>query len=128
MSDLAQPMPQETVPSGSKPRPAHTLDLLGFEMALDSLQPALNGFSQCVREAVAASGGTFLFDMPAAGLLQNAQKVAALDLAGKIIFVILSEDGTQVTVEPADESNADLTRLAEAVVALDRSFKAPEEA
>lgn len=103
-----------------------SLDLLELEMALDSAQPAANGFIECVRQVVASLGGAFLFDLPGSGLVDGAQKIAAVQIpagvGGRIVFVLLNDDGTGVSVTPAEEAAADLSRFAEAVVALNRSL------
>lgn len=105
-----------------KPKTDYTLDLLELEMALDSMQPATNGFAASVREAARSVEGAFLFDLPASGIAEGFQKIAAVHMpigaGGTIVFVLLSEDGTTVSVEMPTEATTDLARFAEAFVAL----------
>lgn len=104
----------------------HALDLLELEMALDSVQPAVNGFAESVRQASVSVDGAFLFDLPGSGLVEKAQKIAAVHIpngsGGSIAFVLLSEDGTTVSVTTPDEATADLARFAEAFVELHHSL------
>ena len=105
-----------------RPRRDYTLDLLELEMALDSAQPAANGFADSVRQAARSLGGSYLFDLPASGIIEGKQKIAALSMpigaGGTIVFVMLSEDGATVSVDMVSEETADLARFAEAFLAL----------
>jgi hypothetical protein len=116
----AEPAPPRKAPRRS------VLDLIEFEMALDSVQPATNGFAASVKEATGALNGTYLFDLPASGLVLNCQKIAAVHLptseTGEIVFVLLSEDGTAIRVESPSPATEDLARFAEAFVALHAQF------
>ncbi|WP_099865171.1 hypothetical protein [Pararhizobium haloflavum] len=119
MDNVARPAEPVILP---KPVNSYALDLIEFEMALDSVQPATNGFAESVRQAVESVNGAFLFDLPASGLVEGSQKIAAVHMpigaSGAIVFVLLSEDGTTVKVEMPAEATADLARFAEAFVAL----------
>lgn len=105
-----------------RPRRDYALDLLELEMALDSAQPCANGFADSVREVTRALGGTYLFDLPASGILEGKQRIAALSMpigaGGTVVFVVLSEDGSSVSVDMVTEETADLARFAEAFLTL----------
>ena len=118
--------PVKSVPPMPRQDTRHALDLIELEMALDSAQPALNGFAESVRQAAASLDGAFLFDLPGSGLVEKAKKIAAVHIPdgghGSIAFVLLSEDGTTVSVTTPDEATADLARFAEAFVDLHHSL------
>lgn len=117
----AQPIsgrPQRLI---AKPTPDRALDLLELEMALDSVDLSSSGFREAVAVSAASLGGEFLFDLPASGLVEDAQKVAAVSLPNgaetPIVFVLLSADGTSIAVQAPGEATADLQRFAEAFMA-----------
>lgn len=119
------PEPVKPVPMARQDT-RHALGLIELEMALDSVQPAVNGFAESVRQAAVSVEGAFLFDLPGSGLVESAQKIAAVHIPdgghGSIAFVLLSEDGTTVSVTTPDEATADLARFAEAFVDLHHSL------
>jgi hypothetical protein len=102
--------------------PALALAIVELELALDTAEPGRNGFSEAVRDATRSIGGDFLFALPAAGLAQDCQKVAAVRLPGGsgtpsgLAFVLLSEDGTRLSVSTPDERTSGLARFADAFV------------
>ncbi|MEP3438351.1 MAG: hypothetical protein ABJN75_16465 [Hoeflea sp.] len=98
------------------------LDLVELELALDLNDVAKHGFCEAVHEAAKAVKGEFLFDLPASGLADNAQRIAVVclsrDNGGRFGLVLLSADGDQArTIEP-DETTADLVQFAKAFVAV----------
>lgn len=102
--------------------PGLALAIVELELALDAAQANRSGFSEAVRDAIRSVGGDFLFTLPAAGLAREYQKVAAVrlstggDRAGSLAFVLLSEDGTRMTVQPPDERTDGLARFADAFI------------
>lgn len=113
----------------SKPLPAQSpnqqplsLEMMELELALDLDAVAERGFSATVRAAATAVGGEFLFDLPASGLLDDAQRIAVIclsrDSGGRFGLVLLDADGSRArTVEP-DQRTADLVQFAKAFVAV----------
>lgn len=101
---------------------AMTLDLVELELALDLNDIADNGFDAAVREAAHQVGGEFLFDLPASGLAEDAQRIAVVCLSredgGRFGLVALDGDGERAhTIEP-DDKTRDLVQFAKAFVAV----------
>lgn len=107
-------------------QPKPTLDLVEFEMALDSAHSSGAGFLASVGKAAEALGGTLLFDLPASSLIADCQKIAAVQPSGEdgadIVFAVLSEDGCTIRVELPSQATAGLARFAQAYLALQTSL------
>lgn len=113
---------RQALASGDGPPAPMPLDLVELELALDLNDIAEHGFSEAVRAAARTIKGEFLFDLPASGLADNAQRIAIVCLSredgGRFGLVLLSADGSQArTIEP-DESTSGLVRFARAFVAV----------
>ena len=107
----------KTSPSGPT-----SLDLVELDLALDLNDIAEHGFCEAVRRAAKTVNGEFLFDLPASGLADDAQRIAIVclsrDNGGRFGLVLLSANGDQArTIEP-DETTADLVQFARAFVAV----------
>tara|TARA_R110002020_G_scaffold110627_3_gene255484 strand:+ start:719 stop:1135 length:417 start_codon:yes stop_codon:yes gene_type:complete len=98
------------------------LDLVELDLALDLSDIAEHGFGQAVRLAARTVGGEFLFDLPASGLIENAQRIALVCLSreegGRFGLVLLSADGDRVRTVEADEDTMGLVQFARAFVAV----------
>ncbi|AKI01448.1 hypothetical protein IMCC20628_02753 [Hoeflea sp. IMCC20628] len=98
------------------------LDLVELDLALDLNDVGGNGFCEAVREAAKRVNGEFLFDLPASGLLDDAQRIAVVCLSrengGRFGLVLLSNDGDQAWAVEPDDTTADLLRFAKAFVAV----------
>ena len=98
------------------------LDLVELELALDLSDIADRGFCDAVRDAARKIGGEFLFDLPASGLAEDAQRIAvvcmARDNGGRFGLVLLSAQGDRVHAAEADEATDGLVRFARAFVAV----------
>lgn len=99
-----------------------SLDLMELELALDPDEINGHGFCEAVRDAAKASGAEFLFDLPASGLIGDAQRIAVICLSrkdgGRFGLVLLSPEGDRATaVEPGPET-AGLVQFAKAFVAV----------
>lgn len=116
----------ESATSRASHKPKPTLDLVEFEMALDSARAAGDGFLASVQKATETLGGTFLFDLPASGLIEDCQKIAAVQPSAEdgsdIVLALLSEDGCTIRVEQPSDTTADLARFARAYLALQSSL------
>lgn len=105
----------------SSPAPV-SLDLMELELALDLDEITEHGFCEAVREAAKTSGAEFLFDLPASGLVEDAQRIAIVCLSrkdgGRFGLVLLSPEGDRAsTLEPGPET-AGLVQFAKAFVAV----------
>jgi len=63
-----------------KPVPL-ALDLVELELALDLSDISDRGFCDAVRDAAVKINGEFLFDLPASGLVEDAQRIAVVCLS-----------------------------------------------
>lgn len=116
-------LPAETVHAPLRQQPApQALDLVELDLALDLSDISDRGFSDAVRDAARTVGGEFLFDLPASGLAENAQRIAVVCLSrengGRFGLVLLSADGDRVEAVEADEATAGLVQFARAFVAV----------
>ncbi|MEM5473674.1 hypothetical protein WNZ14_18235 [Hoeflea sp. AS60] len=113
--DTALPhLPQQTAPLA--------LDLVELDLALDLSDIADRGFDDAVRDAAKVIGGEFLFDLPASGLVDDAQRIALVclsrDNGGRFGLVLLSANGDRVRTVEADEATTGLVQFAKAFVAV----------
>jgi len=113
--DIARPqLPQQTA--------LLALDLVELDLALDLSDITDRGFSDAVRDAAKKIGGEFLFDLPASGLIDDAQRIALVCLSrnngGRYGLVLLSADGDRVRTMEADEATDGLVQFAKAFVSV----------
>ena len=111
--------PQERTPEQTAPL---ALDLVELELALDLSDITTRGFSDAVREAAREIGGEYLFDLPASGLIEDAQRIAVVclsrDNGGRFGLVLLSANGNRVETSEADDATKGLVRFARAFVSV----------
>lgn len=121
---LAEPL--RIGPQFPKSRAPMALDLVELELALDLNDIADRGFSDAVQQAAKTVGGEFLFDLPASGLIANAQRIAVVCLSrsdgGRFGLVLLSANGDRASAMESDETTADLVQFAKAFVAVLEKF------
>ena len=76
--------------------------------------------------AVKSLGGELLFSLPASGLAEGQQKIAAVRLpcgdGQTLVFVFLSEDGTRTSVRLPDEETSRLADFSKAFIDLLEQF------
>ncbi|WP_422373100.1 hypothetical protein [Hoeflea sp.] len=113
----ATPEPAEVVEASPR---ALSLELVELELALDPDDLAEHGFRDAVRDAAATAGAEYLFDLPASGLVRDAQRIAVVCLSrnegGQFGLVLLSPDGDRINaMEPGPETR-DLVQFAKAFV------------
>ena len=98
------------------------LDLVELELALDLSDISNRGFCEAVRDAAEKIDGEFLFDLPASGLVEDAQRIALVclsrDNGGRFGLVLLSAHGDRVRTAEADEATQGLVRFAKAFVSV----------
>lgn len=104
------------------PEPALPLDLIELELSLDGFAVEQDGFSDAIQRAVAALGGEFLFDLPASGLAEDCQRIAALRIPEangnglKIVFAFLDDSGSGIRVEDPGKKTEGLKNFADSFV------------
>jgi hypothetical protein len=112
--------PEQAQPS-KRPAPL-ALDLVELDLALDLSDIADRGFADAVGDAAKVIGGEFLFDLPASGLVEDAQRIAVVCLSrqngGRFGLVLLSAGGDRVETAEADEATTGLVQFARAFVAV----------
>ncbi|HVK92425.1 MAG TPA: hypothetical protein VM468_13650 [Mycoplana sp.] len=98
------------------------LELIELELSLDGFATEQDGFSEAIHRAAEALGGEFLFDLPASGLAEDCQRIAALRIPEangnglKIVFAFLDDSGTGIRVEDPGEATAGLKNFANSFV------------
>lgn len=111
--------PQERLPEQTVPL---ALDLVELDLALDLSDIANRGFCDAVRDAARKVGGEYLFDLPASGLVEDAQRIAVVCLSrnngGRFGLVLLSAHGDRVETSEADDATMGLVRFAKAFVSV----------
>ena len=116
---------QEAIRPEQKSAPM-ALDLVELELALDISDISERGFCDAVRDAALKIDGEFLFDLPASGLVDDAQRIAVVclsrDNGGRFGLVLLSAHGDRVRTVEADEATQGLVRFAKAFVAVLEKF------
>lgn len=117
----ALPPPSENPASDPADDAVPALELVELELSLDGLTvDEEGGFSEAVRRAAGTLGGEFLFDLPASGLAEDCQRIAALRIPEangkgmKIVFALL--DGSAIRVEDPGEETSDLKNFAHSFV------------
>lgn len=98
------------------------LDLVELELALDLSDISDRGFCDAVRDAAEKIDAEFLFDLPASGLVEDAQRIALVclsrDNGGRFGLVLLSAHGDRVRTAEACEATQGLVRFAKAFVSV----------
>lgn len=119
---LPTPTAADTTNTAKSGEAALPLELLELELSLDGFSGDADAFAAAVREAAGQLDGDFLFELPASGLAEDCQRIAALrvptgeDGALEVVFALLDADASAIRVENPDEKTADLKRFADAFV------------
>jgi hypothetical protein len=111
----------------SQPREAandsgFTMELLELELSVDGFAEGREGFTAYVTGAALSLGGSFLFELPASGLIADCERIAALRIPREdpadamTIFACLETGGTTIRMESPCEETADLKNFADAFV------------
>lgn len=103
--------------------PMLPMELLELELSLEGYAGGDAGFCEAVRKAAENSGGELLFDLPAAGLIEDCRRIAVLripdDAEGmRVVLALLDRDGTEIRMQAPDEDTAHLVRFADAFIEL----------
>jgi hypothetical protein len=99
-----------------------TMEMLELELSLEGTAPVGDSFAARVRAAAADLNGAMLFELPASGLIENCQRIAALRIpldggaGAETVFACLEADGTTIRIEKPDEKTAGLASFAQSFV------------
>ncbi len=101
--------------------PLLPLELLELELSLEGYADGEAGFCEAVRKAAAETRGEFLFDLPAAGLVEDCRRIAVLriptsDKKMRVVLALLDQNGTEIRVQAPDEDTEHLVRFADAFI------------
>ena len=113
--------------AGSDPADALLpMELLELELSLESYNGDAD-FCDAVRLAATQSGGEFLFDLPADGLLDDCKRIAVLRIPSeeaemRIVLAVLDHNGSDIRVEAPAPETAHVVRFAEAFITVLERF------
>jgi len=101
--------------------PLLPLELLELELSLEGYADGEAGFCEAVRRAAAETRGEFLFDLPAAGLVEDCRRIAVLriptsDKKMRVVLALLDQNGAEIRVQAPDEDTEHLVRFADAFI------------
>lgn len=97
------------------------MELLELELSLEGYTGGETGFCEAVRIAAGRAGGEFLFDLPAAGLIEDCRRIAVLRVPTssadmRVVLAVLDRDGVEIRMQAPDEDTAHLVRFADAFI------------
>jgi hypothetical protein len=97
------------------------MELLELELSLEGYGGGEDGFCEAVRAAAKKAGGEFLFDLPAAGLVEDCKRLAVLRVPGaeddmRVVLAVLDNKGSEIRIQPTDDDTAHLARFADAFI------------
>ncbi|QWW68656.1 hypothetical protein [Rhizobium sp. WYJ-E13] len=101
--------------------PLLPLELLELELSLEGYSGGEGGFCEAVRKAATEARGEFLFDLPAAGLVEDCRRIAVLriptsDKNMRVVLTLLDQNGTEIRMQAPDENTEHLVRFADAFI------------
>ena len=101
--------------------PLLPLELLELELSLEGYADGEAGFCEAVRIAAAETRGEFLFDLPAAGLVEDCRRIAVLriptsDKKMRVVLALLDQNGAEIRMQAPDEDTEHLVRFADAFI------------
>ncbi|GAA3062968.1 hypothetical protein GCM10010520_08840 [Rhizobium viscosum] len=114
--------PQASSLSGiERAEPLLPLELLELELSLEGYADGEAGFCEAVRKAAAETHGEFLFDLPAAGLVEDCRRIAVLriptsDKKMRVVLALLDQNGTEIRMQAPDHDTEHLVRFADAFI------------
>ncbi|PKA40195.1 hypothetical protein [Rhizobium sullae] len=97
------------------------MELLELELSLEGYDGGEEGFCEAVRAAAANANGEFLFDLPAAGLIEDCRRLAVLRIPSvssemRVVLAVLDRDGSEIRVQAPDEETEHLVQFADAFI------------
>ncbi|PDT31198.1 hypothetical protein CO660_04000 [Rhizobium sp. L9] len=100
--------------------PSLPMELVELELSLEGYAGGDAGFCEAVRQAAGRSGGELLFDLPAAGLIEDCRRIAVLRIPDgenmRVVLALLNHNGTEIRMQAPDEETAHLVRFADAFI------------
>ncbi|MBX5152608.1 hypothetical protein HJB77_00685 [Rhizobium lentis] len=100
--------------------PSLPMELVELELSLEGYAGGDAGFCESVRQAAGRSGGELLFDLPAAGLIEDCRRIAVLRIPDgenmRVVLALLDHNGTEIRMQAPDEETAHLVRFADAFI------------
>ncbi|RKD74224.1 hypothetical protein BJ928_101575 [Rhizobium sp. WW_1] len=130
----AKQLPGAAIAGAELADPILPLELLELELSLEGFSDGEPSFCEAVRNAASAVHGDFLFDLPAAGLIDDCRRLAVIripegDATMRTLFAALDGDGAEIRLLQPDEDTEHLLRFADAFVDLLQRLPArPKEA
>ncbi len=97
------------------------MELLELELSLEGYTGGEAGFCEAVRTAAGKAGGEFLFDLPAAGLIDDCRRIAVLRVPTsgsdmRVVLAVLDRDGIEIRMQAPDDETVHLVRFADAFI------------
>jgi hypothetical protein len=119
-SELSAESPLVTLGGPDTSDPILPMDLLELELSLESYDGDAN-FCDAVRVAAKRSGGEFLFDLPAEGLLDDCKRIAVLRIPSassdmRIVLAVLDHNGSDIRMESPAPETAHIVQFADAFI------------
>ncbi|WP_434712306.1 hypothetical protein NMA58_03220 [Rhizobium sp. YTUHZ045] len=100
--------------------PSLPMELVELELSLEGYAGGDAGFCEAVRQAAGRSGGELLFDLPAAGLIEDCRRIAVLRIPDgenmRVVLALLDHNGTEIRMQAPDEETSHLVRFADAFI------------
>ena len=93
-----------------------------LEKLIEAFSGPSESFEDYIRDAATALGGGFLFGLPASGLIDDCQRIAAIQIAEKgqselkTLFVLLDKSGESLRLRKEDGRLKELESFASAFV------------
>ncbi len=122
-SGMRERPPVSTLGGIERAEPLLPLELLELELSLEGYADGESGFCETVRRAAVEARGEFLFDLPAAGLVEDCRRIAVLrvptsDGQMRVVLALLDQHSTEIRVQAPDEDTEHLVRFADAFIEL----------
>ncbi len=97
------------------------MELLQLELSLEGYDGGEAGFCEAVRTAAGNARGEFLFDLPAAGLIEDCKRIAVLRVPSvnggmRVMLAVLDGNSSEIRVQAPDQETAHLVRFADAFI------------
>ncbi len=122
-ADIAERPQAPSLGAADTSEPLLPLELLELELSLESYDGGEANFCEVVRKAAVGASGEFLFDLPAAGLIDDCKRIAVLripspDSEMRVVLAVLDLNGAEIRMQAPDKETAHLVRFADAFVEL----------
>ncbi|NLS02670.1 hypothetical protein HGP14_04690 [Rhizobium sp. P32RR-XVIII] len=97
------------------------MELLQLELSLEGYDGGDAGFCDAVRTAAGNARGEFLFDLPAAGLIEDCKRIGVLRVPSvnggmRVLLAVLDGNSSEIRIQAPDQETAHLVRFADAFI------------